>query len=161
MSGYWNKPAATVAAWRNLWHHTGDLGYLDEEGFLYFAGRKAYWIRRRGENVSCVEVEQVLGAFPGVRECAVVGVASELGDEEVKAWIVCESGRDLDVGSLVAWCESQLAYFKVPRYIEFSESLPHTAAKGEIERYKLRALGVGGAWDRLGAEAKPERPTRG
>jgi crotonobetaine/carnitine-CoA ligase len=143
MLEYYNRPAETVAAW-------GDVGHLDEDGHLYFTGRQAHWIRRRGENVSAFEVEHVLSAHPGVTECAVVGVPSDLADEDVKAYVVPEPDLpDVDPRDLVAWCEERLAYFKVPRYIEYVAALPKSTAKQEVERYKLRDRGIGErAWDR-------------
>ena len=118
MLGYWNKPEQTVTAWRNLWFHTGDVGYLDDDGYLFFTGRQAHWIRRRGENVSSFEVEQTLSAHPAVGDVAVIGVPSDLGDEDIKAYIQLTGGSDLtDPMELVRFCEARIAYFKVPRYI--------------------------------------------
>lgn len=147
MKEYVNKPAETLAAWRNLWYHTGDLGYLDEDGYLYFVGRKAYWIRRRGENVSAFEVEKVITAHEAVADCAVVGVPAELGEEDIKAYVQLKEGHTLDPAELVSWCAGRIAYFKVPRYIEFVTDFPRTLTKAEIARHELRALGVGNAWD--------------
>jgi len=149
MLEYWNKPEQTVKAWRNLWFHTGDVGYLDEDGYLYFTGRQAHWIRRRGENVSSFEVEQTISAHPAVGEVAVVGVPSELGDEDIKAYVqLSEAGSEVDPMELVRFCEERIAYFKVPRFIEFVTEFPRSSAKQEIERHKLRERGIGSAWDR-------------
>lgn len=153
MIGYFNKPDMTATTWRNLWHHTGDLGYLDKDGFLYFKGRKAFWIRRRGENVAAFEVEQVIAQHPLVAECAVVGVPSEIGDEEVKAYIIARGEGTLDPSELIAWCQERLSNFKVPRYLEFVKDLPRTAAKQEIQRAELKKRGIGQAWDRDAAVA--------
>jgi carnitine-CoA ligase len=147
MIGYVNKPDQLAWSWRNLWHHTGDLGYLDEEGRLYFVGRQAYWIRRRGENVSSFEVERLVTGHPSVAECAAVGVPSELGDEDIKIYVQLGERCEETPEAIVAWCEERVAYYKCPRYVEFVDGLPRTAAKGEIEREKLRALGIGAAWD--------------
>jgi crotonobetaine/carnitine-CoA ligase len=149
MLGYVNKPAEMLHTWRNLWHHTGDIGYVDADGYVYFVGRHAHWIRRRGENISCFEVEKTIGLHPAIQECAVVGVPSELGDEEVKAIVMLRAGVEpVPPESIVEWCKSRIASFKVPRYIEFVHDFPRTSAKGEIERSKLKAAGVGLAWDR-------------
>jgi crotonobetaine/carnitine-CoA ligase len=148
MLEYWKKPDVTIATERNQWHHTGDLGRLDEDGFLYFIGRHAYWIRRRSENISAFEVEKVVTEHPSVSDCAVVGVPSEIGDEEVKAYVMVREGSVVTPEEVVAWCEERIAYFKTPRYIEFVDDVPRTATKRDIDRPKLKALGVGSAWDR-------------
>ncbi|MDG2114892.1 MAG: AMP-binding protein, partial [Actinomycetota bacterium] len=151
MLEYINKPAETIAAWRNLWYHSGDIGYLDDEGYLHFVGRQAHWVRVRGENVSAFEVEKVLSAHESVEDCAAVGVPSELGEEDIKVYVQlveCADTDSLDPQSLVAWCADQLAYFKVPRYVEFVDEFPRTITKQEIERHALRGRGVGDAWDR-------------
>lgn len=148
MLEYINKPVETIAAWRNLWYHTGDIGYLDDDGYLHFVGRQAHWVRVRGENVSAFEVEKVLTAHDAVKDCAVVGVPGELGEEDIKAYVLLEDGATLEPGEIVTWCGEQLAYFKVPRYVEFVEDFPRTITKQEIERHELRARGIGDAWDR-------------
>tara|TARA_A100001037_G_C15136349_1_gene631366 strand:- start:801 stop:2381 length:1581 start_codon:yes stop_codon:yes gene_type:complete len=148
MLEYVNKPVETINAWRGLWYHTGDIGYLDEDGYLHFVGRQAHWVRVRGENVSAFEVEKVLTEHPDVQDCGVVGVPAELGEEDIKAYVQAAPGRSADPQALVAWCEERLAYFKVPRYIEFVEEFPRTITKQEIARHELRARGIGDAWDR-------------
>jgi len=149
MIEYINKPAETLAAWRNLWYHSGDLGYLDEDGYLYFVGREAHWIRRRGENVSAFEVEKAITSHPSVQDCGVVGVPSELGEEDIKAYVqLAEGAAALEPGEVVAWCGERIAYFKTPRYVEFVAEFPRTMTKNEIARHELRARGVDGAWDR-------------
>jgi carnitine-CoA ligase len=148
MIGFLNKPEQAVRAWRNLWHHTGDLGYLDEDGFVYFIGRQAHWLRRRGENISSYEVEQCIDHVPGVVEVAVVGVPDlEIGEEDVKAFVVADENSGVTAEAVHAFCSENLAYFKVPRYIEFVDTLPHSAAKNEIERHKLKNLPLGDCWD--------------
>jgi crotonobetaine/carnitine-CoA ligase len=148
MIEYINKPTETLNAWRSLWYHTGDIGYLDEAGYLHFVGRQAHWVRVRGENVSAFEVEKVLTEHPQVTDCGVVGVPAELGEEDIKAFIQIADGSALDPAELVTWCRERIAYFKVPRYIEFVESFPRTITKQEIARHELRKLGIGSAWDR-------------
>jgi crotonobetaine/carnitine-CoA ligase len=148
MSGFLNKPEQAARAWRNLWHHTGDLGYLDEDGFVYFIGRQAHWLRRRGENISSYEVEQCIDRVPGVLEVAVIGVPDlEIGEEDVKAFVVAEGSSDVTPERIHAYCQENLAYFKVPRYIEFVDALPRSSAKNEIERHKLKELPIGDCWD--------------
>ncbi|NLS68177.1 O-succinylbenzoate-CoA ligase [Bradyrhizobium brasilense] len=147
MLRYHNDPPRTLECWSNLWLHTGDLGRVDEDGFLHFVGRQAHWLRCRGENVSAYEVEATVSACPDVAEAAVVGVPAELGEEDVKVFVVPASGAAQDPAALIAWCAARLARFKVPRYVEYIQSLPRSAAKQEVERHKLRALPNDGAWD--------------
>ena len=147
MPGYWRDPERTREALRDGWLYTGDLGKLDEDGYLYYVDRKKDMIRRRGENISPQEVEDVIRAHPGVLYCAVMAVPSELGEDEVKVYIVPrhqrrssekespfqEPGHDgedeeapLKPEDVVYWCAERLAYFKVPRYIELRDDLPRT-----------------------------------
>ena len=146
MLGYYKNPEATLSAFRNLWFHTGDIAYKDEEGYLYFVGRKSQFIRRRGENVSAEEVEEVINAHPKVRESAVVGVPSEVGEDELKVYIVGKE-TSLVPEEIIKWCEERIAYFKVPRYIEFLNELPKTETN-RVQRHKLKELGLGQPWDR-------------
>ncbi|MGI9325731.1 MAG: AMP-binding protein [Pseudomonadales bacterium] len=148
MLEYINKPRETIAAWRNLWYHTGDNGYLDNDGYLHFIGRQAHWVRVRGENVSAFEVEKVLTEHEAVEDCAIVGVPAELGEEDVKAYVLLAQGASVAPEALVEFSSSRLAYFKVPRYVEFVHEFPRTITKHEIERHELRARGIGNAWDR-------------
>lgn len=147
MLGYYEKPEKTVEDWQNLWFHTGDIGYRDEDGRFYFVDRKAYTIRRRGENIATQEVEQVLNDHPAVDESAIVGVPSDLGEEDVKAYVITNDGESVTPESVLSHCEERLAYFKVPRYVEFVDEFPKTATE-RVEKYKLKERGVGEAWDR-------------
>ena len=92
-TGYYGKPEATLQLYKNGWIHTGDMGRMDADGYFYFADRKKQAIRRRGENISSFEVEAVISAHEAVLECCVVGVPSEVGEEEVKAVVVLKPGR--------------------------------------------------------------------
>ncbi|MCG5238811.1 AMP-binding protein [Azospirillum doebereinerae] len=148
MSGYFNAPERTLECLSNLWLHTGDLGHLDEDGFLFFTGRQAHWLRRRGENISAYEVESVLSHCPGVREVVVVGAPSEKGEEEVKAFVIRDPGCEVVPAAIAAWCEGRMAAFKIPRFIAFVEEFPRSVTKREVERHKLRALPNDGVWDR-------------
>lgn len=156
MMGYYRQPEQTATAMRGGWFHTGDLGQLDEAGYAIFIDRIKQSIRRRGENISSWEVERAVNAHPAVLESAAVGVPSELGEEEVKVVVVLRPGATLDPLELVRWCEERLAYFAVPRYIEFRDSLPKTATE-RVEKYKLKAEGVGNAWDREAAGYRLKR----
>jgi crotonobetaine/carnitine-CoA ligase len=148
MSGYYKMPEATLEAFRNLWFHTGDLGYLDEDGFLYYVGRKKDAIRRRGENISAYEIEAVVNQHPGVLESAAIAVPSELGEDDVKIVCVLKPDARLTAEELLRFCEPRMAYFMVPRYVEFLSSLPKNPSQ-RIEKYKLRAEAINEAtWDR-------------
>lgn len=137
MTSYYKDPRATAEAGRNLWHHTGDLGYLDETGDLYYAGRKKDAIRRRGENISAVEIEEALSEHPDVAHCAVIGVPSEHTEEEVKAVIVCQPGSSLEPAELVAWCRGRVPRYAEPRYVEFVDALPLTETE-KVRKALLR-----------------------
>lgn len=156
MMGYYRQPEQTATAMRGGWFHTGDLGQLDEAGYAIFIDRLKQSIRRRGENISSWEVERAVNAHPAVLESAAVGVPSELGEEEVKVVAVLRPGATLDPIDLIRWCEERLAYFAVPRYVEFRQSLPKTATE-RVEKYKLKAEGVGNAWDREAAGYRVKR----
>ena len=126
MPGYWRNPEQTALALRAGWLHTGDLGWLDAEGYLYFVDRKKDVIRRRGENISSQEVEEVIKRHPSALDCAVIAVPSELGEDEVKAYVTPRPGQAIDPAQILHWCAEHLAYFKVPRYLEVRAELPRT-----------------------------------
>ena len=151
MSGYYAMPEVTAAAFRNLWYHTGDAGRLDEDGFLYFVNRIKDVIRRRGENISSYEVEEVITSHPGVAECAVVAVRSELSEDEVMAVIVPSPGSRPDPEEIAGWCRERMAYFMVPRFIRLAAELPKTPT-GKVEKYRLGDASAAGTWD-VGHEA--------
>jgi len=156
-AGYYNKPEATVDLFTNTWIHTGDLGRMDEDGYFYFVDRKKQAIRRRGENISSFEVESVISAHPAVLESCVVGVPSDLGEEEVKAVIVLKKGQQVTEEELIRWCEPKMAYFAIPRYIAIRTDLPKTPSE-RIEKFKLKAEGItADCWDREEAGIKLQR----
>ena len=126
MSGYWRNEEQTKQSLRDGWLYTGDLGWIDEDGFLYFVDRKKDIIRRRGENISSQEVEDVIKRHPAVMDCAVIAVPSELGEDEVKAYVARRPEFELEPAEVVYWCAEHLAYFKVPRYLELRDELPRT-----------------------------------
>jgi len=142
MVGYHGRSEETAAVFDGEWLRTGDLGRLDEEGYLYFVDRAKDVIKRAGENVSASEVERVLAEFPGVAEAAVVGRPDPIRDEAVVAFVVPVAGG-LDVGALDAHCRAQLARFKVPEEYVVVGALPKTSI-GKIEKKTLRErLGSG------------------
>jgi crotonobetaine/carnitine-CoA ligase len=147
-SGYFNLPEKTVEAWRNLWFHTGDRVVRDADGAFRFIDRIKDAIRRRGENISSFEVEQVLLSHPCVASCAVYPVRSELAEDEVMAALVARTDQRIDPDELTQFCEARLPYFAVPRYIDVLADLPRTE-NGKVQKYKLRERGVTSAtWDR-------------
>lgn len=137
MNGYFANDAATRAAWRNLWYHTGDLGFLDDDGWLHYQGRKTDSLRRRGENISAYEVEEALQEHPSVAEAAVIGVPSEMTEDDVKAVLRLSDGAELDAQALIAWCVGRMARFMVPRYVEFTDELPKSST-GKVQKHVLR-----------------------
>ncbi len=151
MSGYYRKPEATVEVTRNLWYHYGDYGRKDEKGFLYFIDRKKDCMRRRGENVSALEVEVVVSRFPGVLESVASGVWSEMGEEDIKISIRLKDGAKVDPVDLLRFCEEGLPWFAVPRYVEFRDDFPRTPT-GKVAKYQLKKEGVHPkVWDREAA----------
>src|SRR5882757_2530318 len=137
MLGYYKMPDATAAAHTDGWFHTGDRGHLDADGYLYFSDRKKEAIRRRGENISAYEVEMVLCRHPAVLEAAAVPVPSELGEDDVMAYLVVAPDTRLDFAELIEFCAANMAYYMVPRYLEVIEALPKTPSE-KIEKYKLK-----------------------
>jgi crotonobetaine/carnitine-CoA ligase len=148
--GYYREPEATSAKFRNLWFHTGDLGRIDEDDYFYFEDRKDDYLRRRGENISSYEVETAIVKHPGVLQVGVVGVESEMAEQEVKASVVLRPGVTLDEVDLIDHCIRSMPYFAVPRYVEYLTTLPFTPS-GKMQKEKLRATGTVGCWDREAA----------
>jgi crotonobetaine/carnitine-CoA ligase len=144
--GYHNKAANTVNTWRNLWIHTGDLAYFDDDGYLFYVGWRNHFLRRRGEPISAAEIESVVMSYPGVIEVAVVAAQSEFGEDEVRACVV-SSAKSFDPQALVTYLREQVAPFKVPRYIDLLETLPRSGAKREIEKFRLQERDLSLAWD--------------
>jgi carnitine-CoA ligase len=144
--GYWENPAATVAASRDLWHHTGDMARRDASGVLVFFDRKKDAIRRRGENISCVEVETAIGKHPKIAAVATHGLASPLGEDDLKAWIVLARGETLMPAEFHDFLKAQLPYFAVPRYVQIIDELP-TNPLNRVQKFKLREMGNDDAWD--------------
>ena len=138
---YWARPQETIAATRNLWFHTGDRAWVDEDGFFHYVDRLKDSIRRRGENVSSWEIESVIDAFPGVLESAAYGVPSDLGEDDVMVALVLEPGAELDLEVLIEHCSGRLAYFAVPRYVRVCEELPKTLSQ-RVQKFRLREDGV-------------------
>ena len=137
MLGYWNRPEETADSLRGGWMHTGDVGWMDEEGYVYLTDRLKDMIKSGGENVYSVEVEKVLAMHPAVASCAVIGVSDETWDERVHAVIVLVPGATLTLDELRAFCADRIARYKAPRSIEIVDALPLSAA-GKVLKRELR-----------------------
>jgi crotonobetaine/carnitine-CoA ligase len=154
--GYFAMPDKTAEASRDGWFHTGDRVVREPDGYFRFVDRMKDAIRRRGENISSFEVEQVLLSHPDVGHAAVFPVPSELAEDEVMAAVVRRAGSALTEQALAEFCAPRLARFAVPRFIEFVDELP-TTENGKVQKYKLRDRGVTAkAWDNE-ANAAPIR----
>ena len=140
MKGYWNLPEETAKAIKDGWFYTGDLGYVDEDGYFYITGRKKDIIIRGGENVSPVEVEEVLLQHPAVAEAGVVGIPDAVYGEEIKAFVVIKPGKRVSEEELIAFCKDRLPTFKSPKKVQFMKSLPRNIL-GKVLRAELRQLG--------------------
>ncbi len=136
MRGYYEMPEETAAVVVEGWLRTGDLVTVNPDETYTFVGRRKQVIRRRGENLSPLEVEEVLEAHDSVAEAAVIGVASDLSEEDIKAFVVSAPGRTVDVAVLHAFALERLARFKVPRYFEVVDELPHTPT-GRLAAHQL------------------------
>jgi carnitine-CoA ligase len=150
-STYVGDPSATSQAWRGGWFHTGDQVRLDD-GWLYFESRSADVVRRRGVNISPDAVEEAIASMPDVSEVAVVGVPSELTEDEVLAVVVPHAGRTIDPGAVRRHCSGLLPRHALPRYVSVEESLPRNANL-KVSRAELRRRGVPpGTWDAESSE---------
>ena len=148
IDSYFDMPDVTVETFRNLWFHTGDRGRLDPDGYLTFIDRMKDCVRRRGENISSYEVEAVINTCDAVLESAVIGVPSELGEEEVMAVVVLKPGHELSETELLDFCVPRMAHFAVPRFVRWCDDLPKTPSE-RVQKFKLREEGITqDTWDR-------------
>jgi crotonobetaine/carnitine-CoA ligase len=155
--GYFGMPDKTVEAWRNLWFHTGDRVLREKDGQFRFLDRLKDAIRRRGENISSFEVEQVLISHPQVLSAAVFPVRSELAEDEVMAAVLRKPASEVSELELMRFCEPRLPRFALPRFVEFVAELPQTE-NGKVQKFKLRERGVQpGTWDREKSGWSPSR----
>ncbi|MBI2831897.1 MAG: AMP-binding protein [Chloroflexi bacterium] len=140
MLEYYKDPEKTAETKRNGWIYTGDTGYRDETGYIFFVGRKKQLIRRRGELISPVEIEEVINKHPKVQESAVIGIPSGLGvgEEEIKVYVMAKPGETVTPEEICSWCGEKLAAFKVPKYIEFRTEFPRSSI-GRIQKEALKA----------------------
>jgi long-chain acyl-CoA synthetase len=159
MLGYWQRPAETADTLRDGWLFTGDLGYMDEDGYLFIVDRKKDLIKPSGFQVWPREVEEVIASHPSVAEVGVAGVADEVRGEAVKAWVVLQEGQQVTSAEIRGYCRDRLAAYKVPRHVEFREGLPKTAIGKVLRRELARAEAVGR--DSLPqSQTQGERPRR-
>jgi crotonobetaine/carnitine-CoA ligase len=151
MRAYAGMPEKTAEDFKNLKLHTGDLGVMDDDGFLYFKDRVKDYIRRRGENVSSMEVERIVASHPGVLEAAAVGVAAGEGAGSEQEILICVVPREgvPDPHELLTYCSDKMPYFAVPRYVRFMEHLPKTPTE-RVRKVELRELPLDdGVYDRV------------
>jgi crotonobetaine/carnitine-CoA ligase len=145
--GYWGNPDATVRAFRNLWFHTGDIGRVDHDGYLFFVDRKADYLRRRGENISSMEVERIVMRHPAVADAVVFGVPSPVTEDDLMLVVQAVDGEPLTADDLFRWCIDELPYFALPRYVSVRADLPRSPV-GRVLKRDLRAEGVSDeTWD--------------
>jgi crotonobetaine/carnitine-CoA ligase len=146
--GYWRRPEATIAAMKDYWFHTGDMGRFDENGYFYFYDRKKDYLRKGGENISTFELEATFRAHPAIAEIAAHAVHSELSEDEVKLTAVLRPNVNVTEEELCEWSLDRVPYYAIPRFIEFRAALPKTPT-GRVQKYLLRDDGVTTTtWDR-------------
>jgi fatty-acyl-CoA synthase len=136
MKGYYQDPEATSRAFRGGWFHSGDLGVMHPDGYIELRDRAKDIIISGGENISTIEVEQVILQHPAVLECAVIGVPHPHWGETPKAYVVLREGADTGADEIIAFCRDRIAHFKAPRHVEFGE-LPKTST-GKVQKFVLR-----------------------
>jgi acyl-CoA synthetase (AMP-forming)/AMP-acid ligase II len=136
MLGYWGDPELSAQTVRDGWLHTGDLGHVDDDGYLFIDGRAVDMIKVGAFRVSPQEVEEVLAGCADVQEVAVTGVPDPMLGQAIKAVVVARAGVELDAQTLKAHCRTRLANYKVPKIVEFANALPRTSS-GKVQRYKL------------------------
>ena len=154
MKGYLNHAEATAAAFTAGWFHTGDLGYFDEDGFLFIVGRAKELIIRGGYNVYPLEIEAVLRTHPAVVEAAVIGIPHERLGEEVMAIVVRRPGTQVTAQELITFCKERIAAYKYPRVIEFRADLPKNTL-GKVLKDELLPDGVRSASPRDYERSRP------
>lgn len=148
-AGYLGLPEATAASWRNGWFHTGDAARIGDDGNYVFVDRLKDYVRHKGENISSFELESYIQENPAVKEVAVIGVPSDLGEEDIKAVILLEPERALTPLDLIVDLETRVPKFMIPRYVEVVADFPRTAATGRIQKAELKKQPMTSAtWDR-------------
>jgi acyl-CoA synthetase (AMP-forming)/AMP-acid ligase II len=138
MLGYWNKPDETAAALRDGWVHTGDAGYMDEDGFVFVVDRVKDMIVSGGENVYCVEVENAVTKYPAVSQCAVIGIPDEKWGEAVHALVILKPGQGATEADIIDHCKTLIANYKCPRGVEFRTDPFPLSGAGKVLKRELR-----------------------
>jgi crotonobetaine/carnitine-CoA ligase len=157
--GYWRNPEHTLAAFRDLWFHTGDYGRMDDDGYLTFADRGKDYLRRGGENISSFEMESVFAQHGSISEVAVHAVPSPLSEDELKVTAVLVPGASLSEAELYEWALPRVPRYAAPGYIEFRDSLPKNPV-GRVLKYQLREDGVtASSWAAPRRAARHQQPT--
>lgn len=141
MKGYWNMPEETEQSLRNGWFYTGDIAYMDEDGYLFIVDRKKDLIIAGGYNIYPRDVEEIIYEYPAIQEAVVVGVPDPYRGETVKAVVVLKEGQICTAEELIAYCRENMAAFKVPKIVEFRDEMPKTNV-GKILRRKIREESV-------------------
>lgn len=156
--GYWRRPETTVEAFRDLWYHTGDAGYMDEDGFVFFGGRMTDNLRRRGENVSAWELESAIRLAPGVMECAAIGVVDDFGGEDdIKVLLELEEGLSFDPPEFFDYCVENVPRFALPRFVQVvtAGTFVRGVGTGAIQKHRLpKDISGPGIFDRSVIQAK-------
>jgi acyl-CoA synthetase (AMP-forming)/AMP-acid ligase II len=142
MAGYYRNPEATAEASAHGWHHTGDIGFLDDDGYLYIVDRAKDMVISGGFNVYSAEVEQALMAHDAVRDCAVIGLPDEKWGERVTAVVQAQSGAEIDTDALIAFVKQRIGSVKAPKQIEIWADLPRSAV-GKILKTEIRSTLTG------------------
>ncbi len=140
MKGYWNKPEETAEVLRDGWLHTGDVGYVDEDGYFWITDRKKDLIIKAGENISPRIIEEVLFKHPKVSEAAVIGIRDEIYGENIKAFVVLRPGETATAGEIIEYCQKKLTIFLAPKEVAFMKALPKSLV-GKVLKKELRKLG--------------------
>ena len=141
-AGYYNLPEHTAEAWRNGWFHTGDASRYDEDGWYYLVDRMKDAIRRRGENISSYEVETIVRSYPGLSDCAAIGVPAVLGEDEVMIVVELPDPVTFDAGAFFTWTDEHVPRFMRPAYVEAVSALPRNATTGRVRKVELRDRGT-------------------
>ena len=140
LNEYLNKPDVTVEAFKNLWFHTGDIGYRDEEGVLYFVDRRGGFIRVRGENISSYQIEDIINSHPKVAVSAVFPVKAEVGlEDDIVVYLVPATGQELKEEDIRRWIELEMPKYMWPKHIRFVDTLPQTPSN-KVEKYRLKEM---------------------